>query len=138
MYFKLTRGINFLQKFISSRDGPVKSTENRVGMKTYKKITLLWINGGYYSTSAACTYSRCRVVFLSFILPLFYSRVVFLCVLYLLCFCSLYKSIPTWNDFLQKSFLLVSVVFRGLKPRNWTMNKMITILQLPKLPDSSI
>ena len=51
-------GDKFIQNFISSRDGPVKSTENNAETKICKKSTLLWNRCGkddkdYYLKSAA-------------------------------------------------------------------------------------
>ena len=40
--------------------------------------------------------------------------------------------------FFRKDFIALSVDFEGVKLRNWTVNKMMTILQPPKLPYSLI
>ena len=94
-----------------------------------KTRTLLYI---------CCTlHNRCRVAFLSFFPPSFQSSL-------LVCFhpclvCILFTGLSLLEmNFRRKCFLLVSVGFWWLKPRNWAMNKVMTILWPPKLPGSLV
>ena len=91
-----------------------------------------------YPTSAAHICSRCTIVSCLSFPSLFRSRVFFTC--FRPCLISVLLTGPSLLEMkFHRNFSPSFYCFgRGLKPRNWTMNKMIPILQPPKLPDSSV
>ena len=112
----ITRGKSFLQKLILSKDGPVKSTKNKAGMKeNTQKLP--------YGTLA-----EQKV-----------EDYLHTCNGSLSCSCPFYKSISTWKEVGKNFFTPVSVAFRRrVKAQKLTMNKTVIILCPLKLSDSSV